>query len=277
MIAVNKPPRDSFKQRHHAAAFAVLEQFSAGLVEYAKAHGGTISPDKIFAALDTLRGQENLFDSAWMTLETDVDTVKARQNAAVRHDPLGRLMVSRFAHLLEGREAGDLEHGALSREILQPFFKVIRMMVGMDMLQEIDGEIHAIIDQHADEDDELRDPTDYWDHLAEEPQVANQLNLVFARMALHFKEYDRRKQWMVQLVNDNLPHGDQVWTFTEEHCVRLLRALFRDVRAALSKPERSAELVARLGSGNVETLRNVMAALDRDIAALHIREADNWK
>ncbi|RCK30208.1 hypothetical protein TH9_19405 [Thalassospira xiamenensis] len=277
MIAIVKPPRDSFKQRHYTAAFSVLEQFAASLMEQAKAHGGTISTDQISSALEILRGQDKLFDAAWMTLETDVDTVKARQNAAVRHDPLGRLLVSRFAHQLEGREAGDLEHGALSREILQPFFKVIRMMVGMDMLQEIDGEIQTIIDQHADEDDELRDPTDYWDHLAEEPQVANRLNLVFARMALHFKDYERRKQWMIQLINDNLPHGDHAWVFTEEHCARLLRSLFRDVRAALSKPERSAELVAKLGSENVETLRNVMAALDRDIAALHIREADNWK
>ncbi len=277
MIAIVKPPRDSFKQRHYTAAFSVLEQFAASLMEQAKAHGGTVSTDQISSALETLRGQDKLFDAAWMTLETDVDTVKARQNAAVRHDPLGRLLVSRFAHQLEGREAGDLEHGALSREILQPFFKVIRMMVGMDMLQEIDGEIQTIIDQHADEDDELRDPTDYWDHLAEEPQVANRLNLVFARMALHFKDYERRKQWMIQLINDNLPHGDNAWVFTEEHCARLLRSLFRDVRAALSKPERSAELVAKLGSENVETLRNVMAALDRDIAALHIREADNWK
>ena len=153
MIAIVKPPRDSFKQRHHSAAFAVLEQFAAGLIEQAKAHGGTISAEQISSALETLRGQNKLFDAAWMTLEADLDTVKTRQNAAVRHDPLGRLLVSRFAHQLEGREAGDLEHGALSREILQPFFKVIRMMVGMDMLQEIDGEIQTIIEQHADEED----------------------------------------------------------------------------------------------------------------------------
>ncbi|WP_339861592.1 hypothetical protein [Thalassospira alkalitolerans] len=277
MIATIKPPRDSFKQRHHTAAFAVLEQFANGLVEYAKQHDGSVSADKISKALAALREQENLFDGAWMTLETDIDTVKARQNAAVRHDPFGRLLVSRFAHLLEGREAGDLEHGALSREILTPFFKVIRMMVGVDMLEEIDGEIHAIIDQHADEDDELRDPTDYWDHLAEEPQVANRLNLVFARMALHFKDYERRKQWMLQLVNDNLPHGDHGWVFTNEHCVRLLRALFRDVRAALPIPERAAELAAKLGGENVENLRNVMATLDRDVAAIHSREAANWE
>ncbi|OSQ43764.1 hypothetical protein [Thalassospira alkalitolerans] len=277
MIATIKPPRDSFKQRHHTAAFAVLEQFANGLVEYAKQHDGSVSADKISKALAALREQDNLFDGAWMTLETDIDTVKARQNAAVRHDPFGRLLVSRFAHLLEGREAGDLEHGALSREILTPFFKVIRMMVGVDMLEEIDGEIHAIIDQHADEDDELRDPTDYWDHLAEEPQVANRLNLVFARMALHFKDYERRKQWMLQLVNDNLPHGDHGWVFTNEHCVRLLRALFRDVRAALPIPERAAELAAKLGGENVENLRNVMATLDRDVAAIHSREAANWE
>lgn len=277
MIATIKPPRDSFKQRHHTAAFAVLEQFANGLVEYAKQHDGSVSADKISKALAALREQENLFDGAWMTLETDIDTVKARQNAAVRHDPFGRLLVSRFAHLLEGREAGDLEHGALSREILTPFFKVIRMMVGVDMLEEIDGEIHAIIDQHANEDDELRDPTDYWDHLAEEPQVANRLNLVFARMALHFKDYERRKQWMLQLVNDNLPHGDHGWVFTNEHCVRLLRALFRDVRAALPIPERAAELAAKLGGENVENLRNVMATLDRDVAAIHSREAANWE
>ena len=268
MIAVNKPPRDSFKQRHHVAAFSVLEHFAQGLVHHARDHGGVLTEEQILKAVDSLRDQENLFDGAWSVLESDMESIKAREKAAVRHDPFGRLLVSRFEYLLEGGEAGDLEHGALSRSILQPFFKVIRMMVGMDMLQEIDGEIHAIIEAHADEDDELRDPTEYWDHLAKEPAVALRINLVFARMALHFKDYEHRKKWLMQLVNDNLPSGSGNWTFTETHCILMLHALFRDVRKTLAVPEHSAELVAKLGSENVATLRTVVKAIENDYAVL---------
>lgn len=266
MIAANKPPRDSFKQRHHVAAFTVLEHFAQGLVHFARNHGGSVTEDQILKAIDGLRDKEDLFDGAWAVLESDLESIKAREHAAVRHDPFGRLLVSRFDHLLEGGEAGDLEHGALSRNILQPFFKVIRMMVGMDMLQEIDREIHAIIEAHADEDDELRDPAEYWDHLGKEPAVKIRINLVFARMALHFRDYEHRKKWLLQLVNDNLVNGNPPWEFTEEHCIRLLDALFGDVREMLTVPEHAAELVAKMGSEDVAILREVIKSIDADMA-----------
>ncbi|MHC8494690.1 hypothetical protein ACTU44_18500 [Thalassospira sp. SM2505] len=266
MIAANKPPRDSFKQRHHVAAFTVLEQFAQGLIHHARNHGGAITEEQIIKAIDGLREKEDLFDGAWAVLESDLESIKAREHAAVRHDPFGRLLVSRFEHLLEGDAAGTLEEGALSRDILQPFFKVIRMMVGMDMLQEIDREIHEIIEAHAEDEDELRNPSEYWDHLAKEPAVKLRINLVFARMALHFRDYDHRKKWLLQLVNDNLPSGEVHWHFTEAHCVRLLDALFGDVREILRVPEHSAELVAKMGSEDVATLREVMKSIDADIA-----------
>lgn len=271
MIAANKQPSDSLKQRHHVASFAVLEQFAQGLVELARKNGGSVSDEQILKAVDHLREKDDLFDLSWAVLKNDLEAIKAREKAAVRHDPFGRLLVSRFAHLLEGRKAGDLEHGALSRKILQPLFKVIRMMVGLDTLQEIEREIQAIIDAHASEDDELRDPTEYWENLAKEPVVAQRVNLVFARMALHFKDYNHRKQWLIRLVNDNLPTGEPIWTFTEAHCTRLLDALFNDVRATLAVPEQSAELVAKLGSEDVGILREVMKAIDADVAALNAK------
>lgn len=268
MIAVNKPPRDTFKQRHNVAAFSVLEHFAQALVHQARDNGGVLTEEQILKTVDGLRDKETLFDNAWAILESDMDSIKAREKAAVRHDPFGRLMVSRFEFLLEGGQAGEVEDGALSRKILQPFFKVIRMMVGMDMLQEIDREIHAIIDAHANKDDELRDPTEYWDHLAKEPAVASRINLVFARMALHFEDYEHRKKWLIQLVNDNLPSSENKWKFTETHCILLLHALFNDVRKTLSVPEQSAELVAKLGRDDVETLRAVIKSIDEDYAAL---------
>ncbi|WP_033069299.1 hypothetical protein [Thalassospira australica] len=268
MIAANKPPRDSFKQRHHVAAFTVLENFAQGLIHIAREYGGAVSEEQILKAMNALRDKEELFDASWGVLEADLETIKAREHAVVRHDPFGRLLVSRFDHLLEGNEAGDIEHGAMPRAILQPFFKVIRMMVGMDMLQEIDREIHEIIDAHADDDDELRDPAEYWDHLAKEPAVKSRINLVFARMALHFSNYEHRKKWLIQLVNDNMTVGDEPWEFTETHCIRLLDALFRDVRKTLAVPEHSAELVAKMGSEDVTALRDVIKCIDADMAKL---------
>mgnify|MGYP000244611860 FL=1 len=105
MIAANKPPRDSFKQRHHVAAFTVLEHFAQGLVHFARNHGGSVTEDQILKAIDGLRDKEDLFDGAWAVLESDLEAIKAREHAAVRHDPFGRLLVSRFDHLLEGNLA----------------------------------------------------------------------------------------------------------------------------------------------------------------------------
>lgn len=271
----NKP--DSLKLRHHDAAMAVLDRFAKGLAEKARRQDGSITAEQIEQAASAQKAQENLFDEAWLAVKGEIGAASARQYAAIRNDPFGRLLVSRFAHLLEGREAGDLEHGAISRDILKPFFQVIRMMVGADTIEEIDREIRAIVDDHAHDGDEMRDATDYWDHLASDPHVSARINLVFARMALRFADYERRKRWFIQLINDNLHRDEISWEFTEEHFVKLIRALFRDVRAVLANPERAAVLAAKFGHEDVEKLRGVMANVDRDVAALHNREAASWQ
>jgi hypothetical protein len=268
---------DSFKKRHHDAAWAVLERFANGLAEKARNQGNEIRVEDINKALASLKAQPKLFDDAWYALESEVNAANARRTPSIRNDPFGRLMVSRFAHLLEGREAGDLEHGALSREMLHPFFQVIRMMVGADTIEQIDSEIRAIVDTHASDEDEMRDATDFWDHLSANPLVSTQITMVFVRMAMHFADYEKRKNWFIQLVNDNMHRNGTQWEFTEDHFVKLVQALFRDVRSILANPERSALLAAEIDHSKVTTLRSVMAHIDRDVAALHNREAATWQ
>ncbi|RCK43452.1 hypothetical protein TH25_21405 [Thalassospira profundimaris] len=271
------PETDSFKQRHHDAAWAVLERFASGLADKARHQGNAISAEEIEKSLAILRGQPRLFDDAWTAVKAEISAANTRRNPSIRNDPFGRLLVSRFAHLLAGREAGDLEHGALSRDMLQPFFHAIRMMVGADTIEQIDSEIRSIVETHADEDDDMRDATDYWDHLAENPLVSKQITMVFVRMAMHFADYEKRKKWFIQLVNDNMHRNGTQWEFTENHFIKLVHALFRDVRAILASPERSALLAAEIDHDKVSVLRTVMANIDRDIAALHNREAATWQ
>ncbi|OKH88987.1 hypothetical protein [Thalassospira sp. TSL5-1] len=268
---------DSFKQRHHDAAWAVLERFATGLANKARDQGNAISAEEIEKSLVALRGQPRLFDDAWAAMKTEISAATSRRAPSIRNDPFGRLLVSRFAHLLAGREAGDLEHGALSRDMLQPFFHAIRMMVGADTIEQIDSEIRSIVEAHADEDDDMRDATDYWDHLAGNPLVSKQITMVFVRMAMHFADYEKRKKWFIQLVNDNMHRNGTQWEFTENHFIKLIHALFRDVRAILASPERSALLAAEIDHDKVAVLRTVMANIDRDIAALHNREAATWQ
>ena len=278
MRKIETPPEtDSFKQRHHDAAWAVLERFAIGLATKARSQGNQISAEEIEKALNALHGQPRLFDEAWTAMKTEISAANSRRAPSIRNDPFGRLLVSRFAHLLAGREAGDVEHGALSRDMLQPFFHAIRMMVGADTIEQIDSEIRSIVETHANEDDDIRDATDYWDHLAENPLVSKQITMVFVRMAMHFADYEKRKNWFIQLVNDNMHRNGTQWEFTENHFIKLIHALFRDVRAILASPERSALLAAEIDHDKVGVLRNVMANIDRDIAALHNREAATWQ
>ncbi len=278
MRKIETPPEtDSFKQRHHDAAWAVLERFAIGLATKARSQGNQISAEEIEKALNALHGQPRLFDEAWAAMKTEISAANSRRAPSIRNDPFGRLLVSRFAHLLAGREAGDVEHGALSRDMLQPFFHAIRMMVGADTIEQIDSEIRSIVETHANEDDDIRDATDYWDHLAENPLVSKQITMVFVRMAMHFADYEKRKNWFIQLVNDNMHRNGTQWEFTENHFIKLIHALFRDVRAILASPERSALLAAEIDHDKVGVLRNVMANIDRDIAALHNREAATWQ
>lgn len=261
---------EGLKDRHRQEAFQVIRQLESALLD--AAGDGVIPVATLRQAVATLGRQPDLFDPAYGLVATEFQAqIRRHEFAAIRQDSFGRLLVSRFAHLLEGREAGSLADGALSRGMLVPFFKAVRMMVGAEPLETIRVEIDELVATLYQNGTPLDDP-EFWLALGENPRARKLVLRLFVTMGLCFEDYQRRKRWFIDLINDNMPRppagsARADWRFDAHHFTCLMRALLRDVREAMLTPEGLAQLTANFGGDTVERLRDLLAALDRDSAA----------
>ena len=88
-------------------------------------------------------------------------------------------------------------------------------------------------------------------------------------MALHFEELDRRSEWFVNLINENLPPLDpsfspaaKDWRLTPETFSELVGALFAKLRTALASEMGEIKITLRHGAGTCGVLINVLEQFD---------------
>jgi hypothetical protein len=79
---------------------------------------------------------------------------------------------------------------------------------------------------------------------------------------------EKRLTWMVAMINSNLTPADEhlmgtEWTFNEEAAMRLLAALFSDLRAALRNENARDRFAESLGNETITTLEKVAARFHR--------------
>ena len=267
------------KDRHRTACIGVLNALETALLEWADRYGGTIAGTDICKLTDILRKQPDLFATAFDSVADEFLALGHRREfATMREDSLGRLLVSRFAHLLEGREFGSLEDGALSRSVIVPFFLALRMMVGSETLEDMRHKIDRIIAGKAADPGHRPGYTDdpaFWLGLSQDPKTSGEVTGLLAHMLRRFRDYDKRKQWFIGLINDNMPFplplcAGTPWCFTERHFVYIMAALFQDIRPLLLDDAAQTGLQERIGTDTVNDLEAIFARLDADIAALHI-------
>ena len=271
MIAKSPSPSTGPRERHRQECARVLRQLKNGLIDKARARGGRLNEADIEDALATIMRQSEIFDGAFDMMANEYAAkAQRREFAAMREDNFGRLLVSRFAHLLEGREAGQLADGALSRRILAPFFQAIHMIVGAETLDRLKRQIDDLIPELEERDLSEDDPR-FWLTLTDVPDTATIVHTVFLTLALCFDDYERRKRWFIDLINDNMPHPPTrrgaVWWFRDDHFAGLMQSLFRDIRALIVTEAGVREISDRFGGDAIERLHDLFMKLDADAAA----------
>lgn len=179
--------------------------------------------------------------------------VQARENL------FGRLLVRRFSHLFVEDETGHAGDRVISRRILPGFFVAVDMMLGPELVEEYQRRCRDIVNRLSP--DSASDIL-WEDYYADDE--ANRLALDAAiKMALHFREIDKRVVWLATLINNHVgaaSHRPSTQLITPSDTMVLLSYLFSDLAHALGD-RAGREFISR--HYGEETLSRLSLVVDR--------------
>jgi len=241
-------------------AGTMIGHFATRLELEAKKAGGQLSAEAIRALADRFLAEENRRFSA--TFQRTFDECSAAREThkweAVRGRPFDRILTKRFAHLLLPRPGDDGGLGLLSRRMMPGFHLALDKMIGPAVYQQCQQKSGEILDRH-------RAGNGYdWGAIYHDAEAAALVSDVLVLVARSFANFNHRRAWMIDLVNNHLaPSADPLdahWRFTDYCCAELLRALFADLRkSTATRPE---SVRKRYGDATCIALGNFFRDLD---------------
>lgn len=249
------------KAHSQAIAHTVVTSFVDKLRTEAERRGGYISVTDIegmqaefhMQAAELSRVFEQSFEAY----------VRARERAAwdqARQYPFDRVLVKRFSHLFKTRPGRD----TVSRRMLPGFFLAISMMLGPDAIESYQGRARVVVERIRDGREEFD-----WEDVYAAPEARRLVIDAQVAMLDHFKDFDRRSAWFINLVNSNLapaPEGaskaELEWELTDAGFRRFLNAFLKELRDAVTAPEHRPAFAKRHGGQAVEDIIRVLKKLD---------------
>lgn len=246
-----KNPADA-KEHSQALAISTVGSFVDKLRETAQAKGGVLSLMDIDTMQSELsektREMEAQFEAAF---EQYADARERLKWGKEREDPFFRLLVKQFSPLFKER----VSRKTVTRRMLPGFFMAVGMLLGPDVVDTHHARCRGIIARmKSDAGDEQFD----WDAFyVERDSVTVSLDAQIL-IAARFKQYDRRMEWFVNLVNSHLApvvpgmsEAEQKWELAEQGFRRMMDAMLADLRKVLSSEKGRERLIKRHGRDNV--------------------------
>ncbi len=213
--------------------------------------------------------------------ETAKSSRKARRSAPagspydrMRTRPFDRFMVARFAHLFPPREGdeGDEETAALSRRMIPGFVTAITMMIGAERYERFQERCREIVERYRDEDGI------HWDEAYADPDAQRLVLDILTVMARYFERFDRRQEWLIQTINNNLdkvpenPRSwERTWRLSERAFFKLMNALFLELRRQVMTSNGALEVKRRHGAQVLKHVHTFFEELDRRSTAHGVR------
>ena len=174
-----------------------------------------------------------------------------------------RLMVKKFESQFIDEKALQDRPEFLSRRMLPGFFIMVTMMFGEPKLADFERRTNKMIDQlRIAQGGQLE-----WDDVYKSSEARKITLLAEVEIAQHFREYEKRLEWMVAMVNSNLISLDESpystpWVFNQRAAINLLTELFRDLSTALDSPNTRKTFIDRLGNETVGILDTVILRIN---------------
>ncbi len=176
--------------RHTAGI--VVKAF-AGLLEE-QAVGGQVSVDTIRRTCSVVGGGGDMLDDFYAGTERSCqDLFALRQVDGQRTNYVGRVVTKTFAHVLDDRASG------ITRAHLGRFFTALRMILGEEVYDELQGRCAAI----AAEVSSGGTGVTRWEAFYRHPEIMLIRERVLVSVARTFRRFEPRKDWLLIIMNSS--------------------------------------------------------------------------
>jgi len=257
------------REQGRMVADSVVGGFVGALRGQAAKRGGALTVEDVEALSSSFERQaEVLAETFSRQLKGFAEARDKSHWVHERTHALNRVVVKKFSHLLVDEPELGKKPDGLSRRILPGFFSALEMMIGTEHLEEFESQAQATTEKLR-----RRFGAEFsWDHAYAHRDTKALILDVLIAAAPHFEELDRRLEWMRELINSHLPpakpHSAKPdWALNDIGLIRLLDALFSDLRVALEDDLGRLRITKRHGFEVLEALLEAFETFDKKIEA----------
>jgi hypothetical protein len=247
---------DSIGMNSRLLVETIVATFTERLKSEAAKRGGQLSSDDIERIAQDLDGKRTQLEAVFRrTFET---YVQARERAAFDHArqfPFDRLIVNTFAELFTPRRADIDGDDRVTRKVLPGFFMALDRMLPPDRLADYQARCRTILARVAGGDERVLD----WNALYADTDAQMLLMDALVALAPYFEAFEKRRNWFLPLVNDNLQTDDEDnWDLSPRGFVNLTLAMFTPLRLELKDIAGRARMMDRYGPADCQNLQRIV-------------------
>jgi hypothetical protein len=221
-----------------AADFALTEVLDA-LREVAREKGGErLTFSEIKFQFEAFMAEPNhdmltVYENAWKSC---AETAKATVWQAQRKFPLERLVVRRFEHLFPPRGTPAVKGQHLARRVISPFMFALQQLLGPELHDKYEAQCREMVAQLQEKHGEQF----RWSMFDSHPDADTITNDVLIFASRHFGDFNRRKRWLIDLIDGNLPPPtnpeELPWRFEAAEFDMLMRSLYAGIPEQFADP-----------------------------------------
>jgi hypothetical protein len=237
-------------------AEAIYAKFMTLLTDSITEKGGNLTLDDVDEMGETFKAQMGDIKETFLNaVETYTQAREKNRVSSERGSVYHRIMIHPFEHRLASEKDLNENPDHLSRRMLPGFYNVMSMMFGPPKLARYEEKTKLAIDRLLKESNGRIE----WEDVYLTPEIRRISLRSQIDVARHFKDIEKRLDWMVAMVNSNtIPLEDgkssSGWTFTRETAEILLNDLFHDLRSALKNPSTRQRFTTELGGETMDIL-----------------------
>jgi hypothetical protein len=251
--------RRSVKRKADEFSDALHEKFMTLLNEKLEETGGHLTADDVTKMGEDFRTNLDDIETVFMEAVESFSRAQLKsRDGNERGNIFVRLMVHKFEHqFVQDREL-DRSEEALSRRMLPGFQNALKTMVGDQKQNEFEKNAKIIVKQVHDGSDGEVD----WSKVFNSSNARMITLGAQIEMAQHFREAEKRVDWLVAMVNSNLIPVDEGkpgadWSLTRPAALKMLSAVFSGLRGNLKNLNTREKIIRKLGPDIIDLLDDV--------------------